>query len=78
VTLPGATGWDVGKTGTLLTIDIDGVGGRNGHADHFLGKCIPDDDKSQSTHLWWSHFSLVFLGGAWAVQIIFGLTNLKI
>ena len=26
VTLPGATGWDVGKTGTLLTIDIDGVG----------------------------------------------------
>jgi hypothetical protein len=26
VTLPGATGWDVGKTGTLLTIDIDGAG----------------------------------------------------
>lgn len=26
VTLPGATGWDAGKTGTLLTIDIDGAG----------------------------------------------------
>jgi Ca2+-binding RTX toxin-like protein len=26
VTLPDATGWDVGKTGTLLTIDIDGAG----------------------------------------------------
>jgi hypothetical protein len=26
VTMPGATGWDVGKTGTLLTIDIDGAG----------------------------------------------------
>jgi hypothetical protein len=25
-TLPGATGWDAGKTGTLLTIDIDGAG----------------------------------------------------
>jgi Ca2+-binding RTX toxin-like protein len=25
-TLPGASGWDVGKTGTLLTIDIDGAG----------------------------------------------------
>lgn len=25
-TLPGVTGWDVGKTGTLLTIDIDGPG----------------------------------------------------
>jgi hypothetical protein len=26
VTLPGATGWDAGKTGALLTIDIDGPG----------------------------------------------------
>jgi hypothetical protein len=26
VALPGATGWDAGKTGTLLTIDIDGAG----------------------------------------------------
>lgn len=26
VTLPGATGWDIGKTGALLTIDIDGAG----------------------------------------------------
>jgi len=26
VTMPGATGWDVGKTGALLTIDIDGAG----------------------------------------------------
>lgn len=26
VTLPGATGWDAGKTGALLTIDIDGAG----------------------------------------------------
>jgi Ca2+-binding RTX toxin-like protein len=25
-TLPGVTGWDAGKTGTLLTIDIDGAG----------------------------------------------------
>jgi Ca2+-binding RTX toxin-like protein len=26
VTLPGAAGWDVGKTGALLTIDLDGAG----------------------------------------------------
>lgn len=26
VTMPGATGWDVGKTGALLTIDVDGAG----------------------------------------------------